>query len=113
MLTLCTIKFKIQKFLEIYEVVELNLHLFITTILDSVSRCGSGEDVVAWPPQTTQPLSDRKVDGCHTLPGHRKWMAAIPCPDTEMNKPTRLMQYEYNINILYIGYLIKNLVKFT
>ena len=42
-------------------------------------------------------------------------LAAIPCPDTEMNKQIRLLQYEYNIhvNILYTGYLIRNLVKIT
>jgi len=56
----------IQKFLEIYEIVEVNLHPFITTMLSCVWRCRWGEDVVAWPPQTPHPLS-----GCHTLPGHR------------------------------------------
>ena len=54
--------------------------------------------------------------GLHKLPTPsrtRRWMSAIPCPDTEMNKRTRLMQYEYNINTLYTGYLIRNLVKIT
>ena len=53
--------------------------------------------------------------GLHKLPTlsrTNKWMAAIPCPDTEMNKRTRLMQYEYDIhvNILYTGYLVRNSV---
>jgi hypothetical protein len=36
MVTLCTTKFNIQKFLEIYEVVEVKLHPFITEKLDLV-----------------------------------------------------------------------------
>lgn len=56
--------------------------------------------------------------GLHKLPTlsrTNKWMTAIPCPDTEMNKRTHLMQYEYimHVNILYTGYLIRNLVKIT
>jgi hypothetical protein len=54
--------------------------------------------------------------GLHKLPTPsrtRKRMAAIPCPDTAMNKGTRLMKYEYNVIVLYTGYLIRILVKFT
>ena len=70
-LTVRTTKFNIQKFLEICEAVEVNLHPFITTMLDSIWRCGSGEDVVAWPSQTPHPRSDKKVDGYRNLLGHR------------------------------------------
>ena len=81
MVTLCTTKFNIQKFLEIYKVVEVKLHPFITTKLDPVWRCESGEDLVALPSQIPPPTS-----------WERNWMAVRPGPDTKMNNQTRFMQ---------------------